>query len=279
MIQSKRRQKSIKKNFIISLIEEIFRSTAYGYGLSRYLAGKYFYKYLGESDFEFFKFVNKKQTELFLDVGANDGISALTFRLYNQDYKILSIEPDSKHNRALNNIKRKDKNFEFQNIGLGNKNETKKLYIPECNGVYIGQLASLIKDEAFNNVPKIISQKNISSKVKIIEKNIEVKTIDSMNLQPEIIKIDVEGFESQVLEGGIETIKKKKPFLMIEINDVSVKKVCSILLELGYLVFTYDKSTKKLNSIDLNNLNLEDFVINIICVNKDRKSEVSSLIE
>ena len=279
MIQSKRRQKSIKKNFIISLIEEIFRSTAYGYGLSRYLAGKYFYKYLGESDFEFFKFVNKKQTELFLDVGANDGISALTFRLYNQDYKILSIEPDAKHNRALNNIKRKDKNFEFQNIGLGNKNETKKLYIPECNGVYIGQLASLIKDEAFNNVPKIISQKNISSKVKIIEKNIEVKTIDSMNLQPEIIKIDVEGFESQVLEGGIETIKKKKPFLMIEINDVSVKKVSSILSELDYLVFTYDKSTKKLNSIDLNNLNLEDFVINIICINKDRKSEVSSLIE
>ena len=278
MIQSKRRQKSIKKNFIISLIEEIFRSTAYGYGLSRYLAGKYFYKYLGESDFEFFKFVNKKQTELFLDVGANDGISALTFRLYNQDYKILSIEPDSKHNRALNNIKRKDKNFEFQNIGLGNKNETKKLYIPECNGVYIGQLASLIKDEAFNNVPKIISQKNISSKVKIIEKNIEIKTIDSMNLQPEIIKIDVEGFESQVLEGGIETIKKKKPFLMIEINDVSVKKVCSILLELGYLVFTYDKATKKLNSFDLNNLNLEEFVINIICVNKDRKSEVESLI-
>ena len=170
MIQSKRRQKSIKKNFIISLIEEIFRSTAYGYGLSRYLAGKYFYKYLGESDFEFFKFVNKKQTELFLDVGANDGISALTFRLYNQDYKILSLEPDSKHNDALNNIKKKDKNFEFQNIGLGNKKETKKLYIPECNGVYIGQLASLIKDEAFNNVPKIISQKNISSKVKIIEK-------------------------------------------------------------------------------------------------------------
>jgi FkbM family methyltransferase len=279
MIQSKRRQKSIKKNFIISLIEEIFRSTAYGYGLSRYLAGKYFYKYLGESDFEFFKFVNKKQTELFLDVGANDGISALTFRLYNQDYKILSLEPDSKHNDALNNIKKKDKNFEFQNIGLGNKKETKKLYIPECNGVYIGQLASLIKDEAFNNVPKIISQKNISSKVKIIEKNIEIKTIDSMNLQPEIIKIDVEGFESQVLEGGIETIKKKKPFLMIEINEVSVKKVGSILLELGYLVFTYDKSTKKLNSFDLNSLNLEDFVINIICINKDRKSEVESLVE
>ena len=112
-----------------------------------------------------------------------------------------------------------------------------------------------------------------------MKKNIEIKTIDSMNLQPEIIKIDVEGFESQVLEGGIETIKKKKPFLMIEINEVSVKKVGSILLELGYLVFTYDKSTKKLNSFDLNSLNLEDFVINIICINKDRKSEVESLVE
>ena len=61
-------------------------------------------------------------------------------------------------------------------------------------------------------MPKIISKKNISSKVKIIEKNIEVKTIDSMNLQPEIIKIDVEGFESQVLEGGIEKKKKKNLF-------------------------------------------------------------------
>ena len=53
---------------------------------------------------------------------------------------------------------------------------------------------------------------------------------------------------------------------MIEINDVSVKKVGSILLELGYLVFTYDKSTKKLKNFDLINLNLEDFVINIICI-------------
>ena len=45
MTQNKRRQKSIKKNFIISYIEEIFRSTAQGYGLSRYLDGKYFYKW------------------------------------------------------------------------------------------------------------------------------------------------------------------------------------------------------------------------------------------
>ena len=100
-----------------------------------------------------------------------------------------------------------------------------------------------------------------------------------MNLQPEIIKIDVEGFESQVLEGAIETIKKNKPYLMIEINDVSVKKVGSLLLELNYLIFTYEKSTKKLKSFDLNNLNLQDFVINIICINKDRKSEIDSLIE
>ena len=43
-------------------------------------------------------------------------------------------------------------------MGLAIRMKQKIIY-PECNGVYIGQLASLIKDEAFNNVPKIISQK------------------------------------------------------------------------------------------------------------------------
>src|SRR3954468_10990200 len=31
---------------------------------------------------------------LFLDVGANDGISALSFRKFSKDYRILSLEPN-----------------------------------------------------------------------------------------------------------------------------------------------------------------------------------------
>ena len=161
---------------------------------------------------------------------------------------------------------------------MGNKNEKKTLYIPECKNVYIGQLASLIRDEAKNNVAKIISKKNILDDVKIVEKEINISTLDELNLIPEIIKIDVEGYESEVLEGSLNTIKKYKPFLMIEINEVSVKKVQEFLSSCNYKIFEYDKGLKKIKELTLENIELGSFVMNIICVNVDRINEVENYI-
>ncbi|WP_346908556.1 FkbM family methyltransferase [uncultured Roseibium sp.] len=46
---------------------------------------------------------------------------------------------------------------------------------------------------------------------------ITVRTIDSLKIpQVDFIKIDVEGFESPVVEGALETIKHHKPLIMIE---------------------------------------------------------------
>ena len=278
MTQNKRRQKFTKKFFLLNFIEELFRSSPYGYGISRYLAGRYFFKYLGEADFEFFKFISKNDNDyLFLDIGANDGISALTFRIYNQNYRIISFEPDTKHNKSLERVKKKIKKFEYFNVGLGDQEEKKVLYIPESNGVYIGQLASFLKSEAVNNVPKIISKKNIIDNIRIIEKFIEVRTLDSYNFKPEIIKVDVEGFEDKVLEGAKNTISSYKPFLMIEVNETSFLRVSSLLNVLNYEMFVYDKKIKKISKFKIND-QLNDYVINLICVHIDRKKEIINLI-
>lgn len=49
-----------------------------------------------------------------------------------------------------------------------------------------------------------------------------------------LVKIDVEGFEVEVLRGMMETIKKFHPYIMIEIDGENYETVCSILEGIGY---------------------------------------------
>lgn len=72
--------------------------------------------------------------------------------------------------------------------------------------------------------------------------NTIMDTLDSFELDAcDFIKIDVEGFELDVLKGAKKTIKKYKPYLCIEINDATLNRnnitremIFSYLNELGY---------------------------------------------
>lgn len=52
------------------------------------------------------------------------------------------------------------------------------------------------------------------------EGSVDCITLDSLQIEDvDFLKIDVQGKESQVIEGAIETIRKYKPFMMIEATD------------------------------------------------------------
>lgn len=48
-----------------------------------------------------------------------------------------------------------------------------------------------------------------------------VITLDSLNLAPDFIKLDVEGMEWHALKGGEQTIKRYKPVIMLEENELN----------------------------------------------------------
>jgi FkbM family methyltransferase len=52
--------------------------------------------------------------------------------------------------------------------------------------------------------------------------------------EPDFIKIDVEGAEELVLQGGINLLEKKRPMLMIEIHSPQIGKRCLAILEKYY---------------------------------------------
>lgn len=79
------------------------------------------------------------------------------------------------------------------------------------------------------------------------DKGIETVTIDSMNFENvNFIKIDAEGMEVDVLKGAIETIKKFKPIIMIEIEKNNRKKLNSWIKENNYKRIYLDKFNKDL---------------------------------
>lgn len=71
---------------------------------------------------------------------------------------------------------------------------------------------------------------------------VSMERLDSFNLKPSILKIDVEGFELDVLEGARETIKKYKPRIILEVHSKLLKEQCTeYLSSLGYYIFKEDR--------------------------------------
>jgi len=262
------RQKSFFSSKFINKIEEVFRSHPIGYVVARYLAGKYFYKYLGEKDFEAFNMFEFPENSFFLDVGANDGISAQSFRIYNKKNPIFSIEPDDYHEKSLSSLKKKIDKFDYKIAAVGQKADKLLLNIPIVSGFHIGQLASFDLDEAYNNVFKILTSKNLEKKIKILKKNVNVITLDSLDMPVCAIKIDVEGFELNVLKGAINLINNQKPVLLIEVKENTYSDIIGYLKEFNYSPFIYENKVLvpiNQSKVDLNN---SEFVINLFFINQ-----------
>lgn len=73
---------------------------------------------------------------------------------------------------------------------------------------------------------------------------IPVLTLDSFNLSPDFIKIDVEGMEDQVIQGALKTIKKNRPIMVVEHNDVqAIYRTGRVLEGLGYYIKMFPTET------------------------------------
>lgn len=85
------------------------------------------------------------------------------------------------------------------------------------------------------------NQENSYVSSEVYTKEVEVVSLDSFcgqSVTPDFIKIDVEGFELNVLQGSTEVLKSK-PVIMLEVTK-DMKKVITLLEEAGYQLFDPD---------------------------------------
>lgn len=176
---------------------------------------------------------------LFLDVGANDGISALSFRRISQKYRILSLEANKIHARSLERLKRNLAGFDYVLCGAGDSAGEIKLFTPIYLHIALHNLTSVSREQVMLTLSQSYGQR-IAKRSLISESVSPVVPIDQMNVIPSIIKIDVEGFEYQVLIGASQTISRCRPWLMIEVLYSDTNRIKAFFSRMDYSLTTYD---------------------------------------
>ena len=183
-----------------------------------FLFAQYLLRRPDDPDFLFLKAMKHNSGGLIVDVGANGGHAAIAFGFLYPNYRILSVEPNPSLWPDLKLVKRLlGKRYTYKPIGLGKNNGEYTLYIPVCGNLPITTRASIHRDIAEQQVKTLTLELEKPGSVEEIQVNIQ--RFDDLNLQPDAVKIDVEGHELAVLEGMSETIEKHSPIFLIEKND------------------------------------------------------------
>lgn len=160
----------------------------------------------------------------FLDIGANIGNHTLYFFQKNLIKSAYCFEPVKdtfdilKKNIEINKLQNKVNLF---NVGVGQTKGKAVLKYYNSNNIGMSQLSSAPNGD------------------------IPIVSIDDLNIEEKInfVKIDVEGFEANVIKGMTETLKRNKPLIMIEIRDYLFAEINNILQSLGYNHTTIDVDT------------------------------------
>ena len=135
--------------------------------------------------------------------------------------------------------------FTFHRHGLGDTDSEMVLHVPMLGSLPITTRASLRGDSANEHIKNL--EKETGKTIAVKEMRVSIKRFDDLDILPDAIKIDVEGFELSVLQGMVRTIETCHPFFMLEHNDES--ELCKkFLRQYGYRIYEYDVSSGRLSS-------------------------------
>ena len=178
-----------------------------------------------------------RKNGFFFDVGAHTGIYSIVGNLDKNENNIISIEAFYiNYSRLLSNFRL-------------NKIKPDKCFLAAASnseGVGTFKAKTLFNHSAGGKLSK---EGTLSvSKIKI----------DNFKLEKKIcgIKIDTEGLELEVLEGGIVFIEKDKPDIIFEINENCFDKCLGILKSYGYKFYFIDEINEKFTNVNQFNSDL-----------------------
>jgi FkbM family methyltransferase len=136
------------------------------------------------------------EEDTFIDIGAHIGyFTVLASQIVGPNGKVLSFEPFPV-------------NFEYlqKNIKLNN--------LKNVSAYYCGLWDSSTKKGILETAPNM---------ARIVEGNdIEMITFDSLDVKPNLIKMNIEGSEPFALRGMARTLERHKPILLLEFNPVAI---------------------------------------------------------
>jgi len=201
-----------------------------------------------------------KRDSIFVDVGANIGQHSLFASLFAKH--VYAFEPIEKiYKQFLESVTVNDfTNINIYNYALGNEEKT----LPIFGNVGNMGASSLVTSENRKKIQDIQV-----FRFDDVRENIGIHTID-------FIKIDVEGYELDVLFGAEKSIMMCKPIIMIEFSpyfynqiDVTIsKKIIEWIIDMGYIIYDIGDGSTQRNIISKDSDVGSIVQTNFLCINK-----------
>ena len=209
-------------------IEKLIRAVPHIYIFFRYLVS--FTTYF-EEDFYYLKILFNDRKINIIDVGASDGISAKFFEKNLNCGKIYCYEPQKSFFKKLTKLKRKNNKLVLYNFGLGKKNFNMEVFYPY---VTIFKRKFFLLTYTFPIKKELQAQIDLDFfiKPKIRKDKISVKKFKMIKNKIDLIKIDTNGSEVQIVETMLSIIKRDRPVLIIENNNIN--KINKFLKKYSY---------------------------------------------
>lgn len=172
-----------------------------------------------------------ERASTFVDVGANCGLYSVLGALWNPSLKVTAFEPVPaifsrlKKNVLLNRL---ESRIHCENVALSSKSGKATLFLPPGESLDLETTATLVSDSWQ------------ATKVSPLLLDVETVRFDEYEarhpLRADLIKIDVEDFEADVLEGMREIIARDRPFIVCEILPRLHRNIrtCKIVEALKY---------------------------------------------
>lgn len=195
-----------------------------------------------ESDFKALSLIPPTLKGCYVDVGANQGQSIESILLFKPEAEIVSFEANRELADQLAARYRNRANIQIVAKGLSDSPGRFNLFVPSYMGFEYDALASFNRGSATYTLNRESLLQFDPAKLTLAEYECMVETLDMQRLAPVFVKVDVEGFTYKVLCGGIETLRRYEPVLLIE-NLRGDPRNAPFAEELGYEEYYFDGSS------------------------------------
>lgn len=189
-----------------------------------------------------------KGAKVFYDIGANVGSWALLCRALVPDSKIMAFEPLPEHCAEFEVNLKNHQDVRLFRVALGPREELLPLIV--TNNSDASSLLPLLREGI--DLWSLEVVRKIEVPVVVLDKFRSTESI----LNPDLIKLDVQGFELAVLQGSTEALKVAK-WVLAEVsfrrfyeNQVLFSELAGFLATRGYEVHAFGNSMRSGRALD-----------------------------
>lgn len=166
-----------------------------------------------DPDFAALPYLNLRSAGSYVDVGANRGQSIDAIRLFMPAARIDAIEANP---GLADDLVRRYGDVTVHQVAVGDEAGELELHVPVYRGFVFDGLASLDREEAARWLAADALWRFNPGLLELRAHQCTVVKIDDLDLAPDFMKLDIQGFEHQALCGAVATITKHRPALMVE---------------------------------------------------------------